>query len=92
MEKARLWEALTGIDLNDRQRFVLNRMLDGLEGNLTTTNYGKLAKCSHDTWLRDIHQLLEKGMLVRNSKGGRSTSYMLAGFPTRRQKTNRKHI
>jgi Fic family protein len=81
MGKAKFWESLTSIALNDRQRLVLNRLVDGFEGNLTSTKYAKLAKCSHDTGLRDIHQLVEKGILVRNPKGGRSTSYVLAKFP-----------
>jgi Fic family protein len=83
MDKARFWESLTGIPLSDRQRLVLNRLVDGFEGNLTSTKYATLVKCSHDTALRDIHQLVEKGILVRNLKGGRSTSYVLANFPRR---------
>jgi Fic family protein len=57
---------------------VLNRLLDGFEGKLTTSKYAKLAKCSQDTALRDILPLVERGILVRNPKGGRSTSYALA--------------
>jgi Fic family protein len=53
-------------------------LLDGFEGKLTTMKYGKLAKCSHDTALRDIAALVERGILVRNPEGGRSTSYSLA--------------
>ena len=64
--------------LNDRQRLVLNRLLDGFEGKLTTSKYAKLAKCSQDTALRDILALVERGILVRNPEGGRSTSYSLA--------------
>ena len=64
--------------LNERQRLVVSRLLDGFEGKLTTMNYGKLAKCSHDTALRDIAALIERGILVRNSERGRSTSYSLA--------------
>ena len=63
---------------NDRQRLVLNRLLDGFEGKLTTSKYAKLAKCSQDTALRDILPLVERGILVRNPEGGRSTSYTLA--------------
>ena len=81
MDKAKFWESLTGIPLNDRQRLVLNRLVQDFEGNLTSTNYAKLAKCSHDTGLRDIHQLVEKGILAGTPKGGRSTSYVLANFP-----------
>ena len=57
---------------------MLNRLLDGFEGKLTTSKYAKLAKCSQDTALRDILPLVERGILVRNPEGGRSTSYALA--------------
>src|SRR5574337_388871 len=75
LAKARFWEAIAGVAINDRQRLVLNRLLDGFEGTLTTSKYAKLAKCSQDTALRDILLLVERGILVRNPKGGRSTSY-----------------
>ncbi|PTL36841.1 cell filamentation protein Fic [Candidatus Methylomirabilis limnetica] len=78
LAKARVWDALAGVAINDRQRLVLNRLLDGFEGKLTTSKYAKLAKCSQDTALRDILPLVERGILVRNPKGGRSTSYALA--------------
>jgi Fic family protein len=78
LAKARFWEALVGFAINDRQWLVLNRLLDGFEGKLTTSKYAKLAKCSHDTALRDILPLVERGILVRNPEGGRSTSYALA--------------
>ncbi len=76
--KARFWERVKGVQLNDRQRSVINRMLDGFEGKLTTSKYGKLAKCSQDTAHRDILALVDQGILVRNAEGGRSTSYSLA--------------
>jgi len=78
LDKARFWDTLPGVALNDRQRLVLNRLLDGFEGKLTTAKYAKLAKCSQDTALRDILPLVEHGVLVRNPEGGRSTSYALA--------------
>ena len=81
LAKARFWEGLQGVPLNDRQRLVLNRLLEGFEGKLTTSKYAKLAKCSQDTALRDILPLVERGILVRNPKGGRSTSYALATVP-----------
>ena len=81
MDKAKFWDALTGVALKDRHRLVLNRLVDGFEGNLTNSKYAKLAKCSPDTALRDIQQLIDKGILARNAKGGRSTSYVLANFP-----------
>lgn len=78
LAKARFWESVRGVPLNDRQRVVLNRLLDGLEGKLTTSKYAKLAKCSQDTALRDILPLVERGILIRGPEGGRSTSYALA--------------
>jgi Fic family protein len=81
LAKARFWEAAGAVALNQRQRLVLNRLLDGFEGLLTTSKYAKLAKCSQDTALRDIVQLVERGLLVRNPEGGRSTSYSLAKLP-----------
>ena len=85
LAKARFWEAIAGvangIAINERQRLVLNRLLNGFEGKLTTSKYAKLAKCSHDTALRDILPLVERGILVRNPEGGRSTSYALAANP-----------
>jgi Fic family protein len=76
--KARFWESVRGVPLNERQTLVLNRLLDGFEGKLTTSKYAKLAKCSQDTALRDILPLVEHGILVRGSGGGRSTAYELA--------------
>ena len=78
LAKARFWERIQDISLNERQRIVLNRLLDGFEGKLTTSKYATLAKCSQDTALRDILPLVEHGILVRNPEGGRSTSYALA--------------
>ena len=56
---------------------VFGRLLDGFDGNLTTSKYAKLAKCSHDTALRDLLSLVEHGIMLRNPEGGRSTSYEL---------------
>jgi Fic family protein len=78
LNKARFWEYVAAIPINDRQRFVLNRLLDGFEGKLTTSKYAKLAKSSQDTALRDILSLVERGVLARNPEGGRSTSYSIA--------------
>jgi Fic family protein len=78
LTKAHFWESVAGIALNERQRLVMNRLLDGFEGKLTTSKCAKLAKCSPDTALRDILPLVERGILVRNPEGGRSTSYALA--------------
>ena len=68
--KARYWEKLRDVPLNDRQRLVINRLLDGFEGKLTTSKWAALTKCSPDTALRDIQQLVERGVLVRNAAGG----------------------
>ena len=81
LSKARFWETFADFSINDRQRLVLNRLLNGFEGKLTTSKWAKLAKCSHDTALRDILDLVERGILVRNPEGGRSTSYDLASIP-----------
>ena len=76
--KARLWQRINLRPVNNRQREVINRMLGGFEGFLTTSKYAKLAKCSQDTALRDIRELLERGIFVQNPGRGRSTSYRLA--------------
>ncbi len=78
LAKARFWESTRGVPLNERQTLVLNRLLDGFEGKLTTSKYAKLTKSSPDTALRDILPLVERGILVRGPEGGRSTSYALA--------------
>jgi Fic family protein len=78
LAKARFWESVSAVPLNSRQRLVLNRLLDGFRGKLTTAKWARLAKCSHDTALRDIQDLVKRGILVQNPGGGRSTSYSLA--------------
>jgi Fic family protein len=78
--KARYWEKLRDVPLNERQRLVINRLLEGFEGKLTTSKWATLTKSSADTALRDIQQLVEHRVLVRNQAGGRSTSYSLAGL------------
>lgn len=79
LRKARFWDRAAQSRINARQRMVLNRLLDGLEGRLTTQKWAKLAKCSHDTALRDIQALIDQGLLMNEAGGGRSTSYALAG-------------
>lgn len=78
--KAELWRRANRYGVNDRQRRILNRMLNGFKGHMNTSKYAKLAKCSTDTALRDIRSLLTKGLLVQNPGGGRSTSYRLLNF------------
>ncbi len=77
LEKARFWERFAQQPLNVRQVNVLNRVLDGFEGKLTTSKWAKLTKCSQDTAYRDILDLVERGALRRDPGGGRSTSYSL---------------
>jgi Fic family protein len=81
LAKARFWESIAAIPLNERQRLVLSRLLDGFEGKLTTSKWAKLAKCSQDTATRDILALVSQGVLKRNAEGGRSTSYSIAVHP-----------
>jgi Fic family protein len=75
--KAELWKIANRHSVNDRQRLILNKMLDGFKGYMNTSKYAKLTKCSTDTALRDIRNLLLRGLLVQNPGGGRSTSYRL---------------
>lgn len=77
MRKARFWEALAGQTLSERQSTVINRLLDGFEGKLTSTKWAALTKSSPDTALRDIKDLVDRGILVKDDGGGRSTSYSL---------------
>ncbi len=79
LNKARFWEAHAGESFNDRQRKVINRLLDGFEGKLTTSKWASLGKCSQDTAGRDINDLVGRGILVKDPAGGRSTSYSLGG-------------
>jgi Fic family protein len=79
LHKARLWRRINIKPVNERQRKVINRMLEhDWQGQLKTSKYARLAKCSQDTALRDVKELLERGILVKNDAGGRSTSYRLA--------------
>jgi Fic family protein len=77
LRKSRFWDTHVRGGLNDRQRSMLDRLLDGMPGDLTTTKWAKLQRCSHDTALRDIQDLVERGLLRKNPAGGRSTSYAL---------------
>lgn len=77
LSKARFWDRFTGTDFNERQRSMINRLLNGFEGKLTSSKWAKLEKCSQDTALRDIEDLMKKGVLTKESAGGRSTFYSL---------------
>jgi Fic family protein len=80
LKKARFWDKHAGAAFNDRQRKIVNQLLNGFEGKLTSSKWAKLAKCSQDTALRDIEDLVRKGVLAKDGAGGRSTSYSLAGI------------
>jgi Fic family protein len=77
LAKARFWERFAKVPLNQRQVKVLNRLLDGFEGKLTSGKWAKIANCSQDTAYRDIIDLVERGALQKDAGGGRSTSYSL---------------
>ena len=77
LRKAKVWERINEAPVNERQRSVINRLLDGFEGKLSTSKYAKLTKCSPDTALRDIKGLIDRRILVQDASGGRSTSYRL---------------
>ena len=78
LKKARFWERYEAEKFNDRQRELLNLLFDGFKGKLTSSKWAALAKCSQDTALRDIDDLLHRGILAKDQAGGRSTSYSLA--------------
>jgi len=80
LTKARVWDRLAGQPLNDRQRLMINRLLDGFDGKLTSGKWSKITHTSPDTALRDITDLVERGILEKQPGGGRSTSYALAGL------------
>ena len=69
------WLKNSKININDRQRKILNMLMDDFEGVLNTTKWAKIGKCSQDTALRDIQDLIEKGILIKSEQGGRSTNY-----------------
>ncbi len=73
--KTRFWQRWAGTPMNERQMKLLNRLLDGFEGKLTSSKWAAIAKCSPDTALRDINELLAHGVLRKSAAGGRSTSY-----------------
>jgi Fic family protein len=78
--KARFWRHWGSTPLNERQAKLLNRLLDGFDGKLTSSKWAAIAKCSADTALRDINDLLALGLLTKSEAGGRSTGYELADF------------
>jgi Fic family protein len=76
--KADFWKKHSAAPLNERQRDIIDRLLDGFEGKLTSSKWATIEKCSPDTALRDIADLIERGILTKDAGGGRSTSYSLA--------------
>jgi len=81
LHKAEFWKIHSTTILNDRQQKIINRLLDGFDGKLTTSKWGKINKCSQDTALRDIQDLIKKDVLQKEASGGRSTNYELRGMP-----------
>jgi Fic family protein len=77
LRKARFWSEWAGIPMNERQSIMLNKILDGFEGKLTSANWSKIMKCSPDTALRDLSDLVAKGILARADAGGRGVHYLL---------------
>lgn len=75
--KAKFWEKHEGEKFNERQRKIINKLLDGFEGNLTSSKWAKLGKCSQDTASRDIDDLIKRKILRKSTEGGRSTNYFL---------------
>lgn len=75
--KAEFWKKHIDTAINDRQRKLLNKLLDGIDGKLTSSKWAKIAKCSKDSAVRDINDLIEKGILQKEAAGGRSTNYEL---------------
>ena len=80
LDKAQFWQRWTGTPMNQRQTPVLNRVLGGLEGELTNAKEASIRNCSADTALRDMNDLLAHGVLRRLEGGGRSTGYALCGW------------
>ncbi len=76
--KAQLWDRINVQPVNERQTYIINRMLNDFKGHMNTSKYAKLTKCSNDTALRDINKLTKRGIFIQNQSGGRSTSYRLA--------------
>jgi len=77
MRKATFWEKNSQTDFNPRQRKIINMLFDGFEGNLNTSRWSRICKCSRNTALHDANDLMAKGILRKSESGGRSTSYLL---------------
>jgi Fic family protein len=77
LNKSAFWDRFANLRFNDRQRLMINRLLDGFEGKPTSSKWAIIAKCSQDTALRDIEGLIATGVLEEDGGGGRSTAYLL---------------
>lgn len=77
LHKAEFWDKHKETILNSRQRLILNKLFDGFNGKINSSKWAKIAKCSSDTALRDIQDLISKGILQKETAGGRSTNYEL---------------
>ena len=77
LQKAEYWDKFRDVEINERQRKVINRLWDGFDGKLTSSKWAKLCHCSQDTALRDINDLIAEGMLRHSGEGGRSANYLL---------------
>lgn len=77
LQKASYWDKFREVEINERQRKVVNRLWDGFDGKLTSSKWAKICHCSQDTALRDINDLIAKGMLRNSGEGGRSSNYLL---------------
>lgn len=77
LNKARFWDKHSHTPMNERQRLMLNKQFDGFKGKLTSSKWAKINKCSQDTAIRDIQDLISKDILQKEGSGGRSTNYEL---------------
>jgi Fic family protein len=77
LQKSNFWNRHAQTALNERQKLMLNKILDGFEGKVTSSKWAKIGKCSSDTALRDVQDLIKKGILEKEEAGGRSVSYRL---------------
>lgn len=80
LQKTEFWKIHENTEFNERQRLVLNKLFDGFDGKLKSSKWAKIAKCSTDSALRDIKDLIDKGILQQEKQGGRSTNYELIEF------------
>jgi len=81
LQKAKFWAIHESVQINERQRLIINKLFDGFDGKLQSSKWAKICKCSQDTAIRDIKDLIEKGILRQEQQGGRSTNYELVQTP-----------